>query len=316
MKWFARIASIGFALLRIWLIVGFALRITGLRDFSFWVQLPYFTTPWLVQAVGFGALVWWDRSRGRLAAAQSVLAVMALIGSAASSWRWAPEAAAKPDFRIVVWNVSRPERRLPSVAKYLRKQDADIIAIAEWRPRQGGSVRDWQRAFPGYQAKPMPGNMLLLARGKVTAEGTGLLEPSSFYALNRVRVGQREVLLLQADLYAGPFANRRPGMTALTELMAKHAGQPLILAGDLNTPRDSRLFDVMRGAHRHAFEEAGRGYAETWPLPLPVLGLDQVWVSGGFEVLRCTHGVTPWSDHRPLIVDLRWRSGSGPAAGR
>ena len=41
-------------------------------------------------------------------------------------------------------------------------------------------------------------------------------------------------------------------------------------------------------------------------MPAPVLSLDQVWLGGGLRPLRCEHGVSAWSDHRPVIVDLAW----------
>ena len=50
--------------------------------------------------------------------------------------------------------------------------------------------------------------------------------------------------------------------------------------GDLNTPRESRGFDELRGFMSHAFETAGRGVAETWPTWAPALSIDHVWSSG------------------------------------
>ena len=149
--------------------------------------------------------------------------------------------------------------------------------------------------------------MLLLAKGRITPESTGILETGSYYGLSRVQLGAREVLVLQADLNPTPIADRAPAATKLRALLADHAGQPLSLVGDLNTPRESRQFDPLRRTYRHAFEEAGRGFADTWPLPLPVLSLDQVWVGAPFAVAGCTHGFSVLSDHRPVIVDLRWK---------
>lgn len=310
MRVVAWIGVVALHLVRLWLMLGCAVRLTGLRDFAPAEQVFFYSTPWLVQCVGFAALLGWDHWRGccRWRSVSACLAGVALIGWLTASWRWAPQPRGERDFRIVLWNVARPVARFSPVVNYLRTTDADIIALAEWQEGRGG-MEKWRKAFPGYQLQRTPGEMLLLARGEITLEETGSLGRGSFYGLMRVKLGGRECSILQADVYGSPFANRQPPLQRLTTLARERAGSSLILLGDLNTPRESRLLAPLRAHYRHAFETAGRGYAETWPMPLPVLGLDQVWVGAPFEVLRCEHGVSPFSDHRPVIVDLRWRAG-------
>jgi endonuclease/exonuclease/phosphatase (EEP) superfamily protein YafD len=284
-------------------------RVSGLRDSRETVQLLYYTTPWLVQFAGFAALALWDQAgrRSRWQTVGAVCATLSLMGWLVGSWRGSPPVSGARDLRVVHWNVARPAMRFPQIGEYLREIVADVIALAEWQPRKGGDLQKWRAAFPGYQLDVIPGNMLLLARGEIVVGNRGMLHAGSYYGLATVKLGGRECVILQADVYGGPLASREEPLRQLTSLAVEHAGQPLILLGDLNTPRESWHLTGLRKHYRHAFEAAGRGYAETWPMPLPVLGLDQVWVGAPLEVLSCQHGVSPFSDHRPVIVDLRWR---------
>lgn len=62
----------------------------------------------------------------------------------------------------------------------------------------------------------------------------------------------------------------------------------------------------LRARYRHAFEVSGSGWAGSWPVPLPLLGLDQVWVD---PRIVPTHSALRWSasDHAALHVDLAVR---------
>jgi hypothetical protein len=312
MRSLKRVGSGVVNIIRAWLLLGFAVRASGLRDAHETVQLIYYTTPWLVQFAGFAALAVWDQSerRTRLQGIGAVLAVVALMGWLTASWDGISQPSRPRDFRVVLWNAARPVMRFSRVVEYLRGTGAEIIALAEWQPKSGGDLERWRRAFPGYQLQVIPGNMLVLARGEIVLEQQGMLDGGSFYGLARVKLGARECVILQADVYGGPLASRKEALDKLKEIARAQAGEPLIILGDLNTPRESRHLSGLRTNYRHAFEVGGRGYAETWPMPLPVLGLDQVWVGAPFEVLRCEHGISPFSDHRPVVVDLRWRAGA------
>jgi vancomycin resistance protein VanJ len=299
-----------------WLAAGVLLRATQVRDSVPGISLVFYTTPWPVIAAGLLALTLHAcrQRRRRLAVASAFLAAAAVLAWIAASWRWTPESAEPADLRIVLWNVSRPEARLPRITGWLRAHDADVIAIAEAEPRGVRTLDRWRAAFPEYRVEPLPGNMLCLVRGEVLARADGELGRDSFYGLRRVRIRAHEFTVLQVDLVAKPLRSRRPPIEALTEMARAEKGEALIVLGDMNTPRESAHFDrtrrgsdefvPLRALLTQCFEAAGRGFAETWPLPLPVLSLDQVWVGGGLRPLRCRHPWVALSDHLPVVVDL------------
>ncbi len=81
-----------------------------------------------------------------------------------------------------------------------------------------------------------------------------------------------------------------------------------MLLGDFNTPVDSVWLSAIRARFDNAFEVAGNGILATWPLPLPVLALDQVWVSDQLGVSCAKIGWSMLSDHRPVFTEIRFEA--------
>jgi endonuclease/exonuclease/phosphatase family metal-dependent hydrolase len=83
---------------------------------------------------------------------------------------------------------------------------------------------------------------------------------------------------------------------------------PVIVAGDFNTPSDSRLFQEVWGSYRNAFDEKGRGYG--WTQRVRFSGLryssriDHILTSSRLMPLTSAVGSDVGSDHLPLIADI------------
>lgn len=63
-------------------------------------------------------------------------------------------------------------------------------------------------------------------------------------------------------------------------------------------------FQPLRRTWTQAFEEVGPGWPGTWPSPLTVMDLDQVWVNRHVRVRRCELDHTRRSDHAAIRVSL------------
>jgi len=291
----------------VWVIVwinGLVLRLT-VRDSVEFLAPLYYATPWPVLALltlPFVAVVW--RSPKMVL---GVLVVVHLFGAAwiLESWRTNEPAKGAADLRLVQWNVSRPWRRLPGTLDRVRNFDADIIMIAEPMPERWDLTPDewdetekkWLNAFPGYETSFSSGNMLAAVRGTVVSTQSDELDKGSWYTLRELQIKGRSCRLLQLDIFAKPTNPRRPPLTALVELANSLRDQPLVIVGDFNTPRDSAFIDPLRKHHHNAWEVAGIRGADTWPWPLPVLSLDQVWANDLIKPLRCRTAGNWRSDH-------------------
>jgi hypothetical protein len=88
---------------------------------------------------------------------------------------------------------------------------------------------------------------------------------------------------------------------------------PVILAGDFNTPVESRIFKQVWGGYSNAFSETGRGYGWTQRVSVSGLGfsarIDHVLTGRQLRPLTSAVGPDIGSDHLPLIADVGWVNG-------
>lgn len=299
----------------IW-INGLMLRVT-LRDSVDTLAPLYYLTPWPVIAVLTLPFIWTFRRNPK--GVFGVIVLAHLFGAAwiMEDWRSADLSKEPSNLRVVHWNVSRPKSSFTAITETFRAWDADIIGISEalpkgkrgdnsdkLSPKQLDSLAEWKSAFPTYAASYSQGNMLCLVRGEILDSTVERIGEGSRAAIHHCIVGGRDLRVIQVDLWANPLRSRRQPMAALIELIKKQPPGPLLLLGDFNTPRNSVHFDPLRLLLKNTFEQAGVGSGDTWPMPLPVLSLDQIWCSPDIRPIRCHHAVSFRSDHRAVITDL------------
>lgn len=78
----------------------------------------------------------------------------------------------------------------------------------------------------------------------------------------------------------------------------------MIVAGDFNTPVESRIFQQHWGDITDAFSYAGSGFGMTKYNGWIRARIDHVLTGDGITPERAVVGQDLGSDHRPLIVDL------------
>ncbi|HVJ67010.1 MAG TPA: endonuclease/exonuclease/phosphatase family protein, partial [Caulifigura sp.] len=118
-----------------------------------------------------------------------------------------------------------------------------------------------------------------------------------------------EWTVFACDIAANQFYQREPHLREL----AKRAGlrkNPVIIIGDFNTPMDSVHLGLLRNMGlTEAFESAGSGYQPTWPVPCPVLSLDQIWLDPRLQPISCSRHWSWRSDHAAAVAVIRPTSG-------
>lgn len=107
---------------------------------------------------------------------------------------------------------------------------------------------------------------------------------------------------------------------ALRELIRQER-EPVVVAGDLNSPDASLACVTLREAGLHdAFVEGGKGYGYTYghfllPRRLPLYGIswmriDHIMLSSQLQSFACRAGAANHSEHRPVIADVVLRRGT------
>lgn len=294
-----------------WLLLAAGLLLQfGLKDRLPGLALLFYALPKPCLLALAVALALWPGTSRRLR-----LLALTLAGGLAAVWLGpsllSPARPALPpqpeDLRLLVWNVARPEGPHAGLIELVRARQPHLVAVIEPGRVEPDWLRAYEAALPGYRADWMPRGLLWLSRVPSRYRERGKLEGIGAYARFEVSGPWPTFPVVVADVFAHLLHSRRG---QLQEVLAQAQDRSdALLVGDFNTPLESVFFQPWRVRYRQVFETSGNGLAETWPLGLPLLSLDQVWVGPDWQVV----GVEKlWrlrdSDHAALWVVLR-RSG-------
>lgn len=275
----------------------------------------YFGQPFVFAAfLMAAALIWWT------ARLRSLAIVALLLAGACGVW-WAQANFAPyrettapriASARLMLWNLNGAWLGTRALGKIIREEQPDVVGLLEtWLSEPllheviQASEIPYNYAYAGQDY-----GMILLARGSVLDVRSENIAARTHLLAARLELAAGSARVALVDVPSNPFRSRSIPLNAVGLLARELRDEPLVLFGDFNTPPDSLHFAALRSELRNAFEAAGEGYAPTWPMPLPLLALDQVWLGRAWEALRCRARTTLFSDHRYLICDMAPLPGS------
>jgi vancomycin resistance protein VanJ len=242
------------------------------------------------------ALAWLLGRRGMARLAGSLALGLAVWTAAANvSVHAAPRGGR---YQGLLWNIANGTRGWPRVADHVKRHDPDVAAFIEggWNPVTRTAVL--ASALPGREFYWWNDVLGLAVRGRILDATYHSLGPGSHAGVAHLDLDGRPLTVVVVHPRSTPTAPRGEVFDALEKVLGPLRGEPLLVMGDFNTPSDSVFFDPLRRDLRSAFETAGTGYAATWPMPFPVLALDQVWSSDSVRVRSCHLAGSRASDHR------------------
>lgn len=217
---------------------------------------------------------------------------------------WHPCGDAGGDFQVLEWNTAHGFTGWPGIVKEIGRADAQMVALVEADAAPIDTERFWREHFPGYAVRSPGRGMVLMVKGEIAGGALQEFGLKSRLAVFEVRLGGQALRVLLVDLEANTLSKRRPLVEKVAAVASEPYPGPTLIAGDFNTPADSVWLEALRRGHREAFETAGRGILATWPVPLPLLQLDQIWVSGGLTPVCAGKRLTWRSDHAPVWADV------------
>jgi len=82
---------------------------------------------------------------------------------------------------------------------------------------------------------------------------------------------------------------------------------PAVICGDFNDIPNSYTYSTIRGGWQDAFIKKGFGIGRTYVNISPTLRIDYILADPRLQVLQCRKFPIPYSDHHPVIADLKMR---------
>ncbi len=308
--WLRRLFAAGMRACAVLFVVGLAVRLS-IADRVVIANTIYYATPWSVLAV-LGALTFRQlKSRpasrfARRAAGLATLGCAVAWGAASCSWKGGTPQPG--DLRVLTWNLGHGNLGLSQLATIAAQLDPDIALFVEADPRDTDVRRVFRDAFPDRHVFLLGGGIVLVSRwpgGEARATEFGTAKIETRFREIELETPWGEWTVFGCDFASNVLYQRRPHLQDLADRVAARTN-PVLIAGDFNTPGDSPLFEILRGRGlREAFDAAGRGYRPTWPVPCPVLSLDQIWLDARLRPVRCERYWHWRSDHAAVLATIR-----------
>ena len=290
-----------------------------LRDRNWWTGLMfYFPTPVLVACLLL--LLKLSRTSRRLTLGLLIAPLAILLGV---EHQWvqpefttteistidmhesssAPDTAAfdaTPDLiplRLIHWNLARGVMGWEKQWRHIESLDPDIIVLSEI-PKSFHA-----KSLTGFDVLVVDG-MAVACHGLMT-KSVSLVRGGALQARHvtcQLSEGPLEVLI--ADMTSSITIPRDPYLRPFVALLADRKID--VSVGDFNAPRRSLAFSDLPPGYRHAYDAAGEGWSYTWPVPVPVLAIDQCIIGPRIKPVHFQLQSTLLSDHRLQILDFEW----------
>ena len=229
--------------------------------------------------------------------------------------------------RIASYNV-RKGTRARRIAEDLRGLKADIIALQEVDCGTRRSGKEDQPALlraalkmhghyaPSYRVDGGTLGMMVLSRFRLTDTGAVTLQGSRVVgAVATVHAGGRKLRVYSVHLSATyrlsvehlrQTAKAREREAARVMALVATRTEPLIVAGDLNSPPGSKPYQTFAATLADCALKLSPSPPPTYPAGLPAVRIDYVFASTHLVPARARVRKGA-SDHLLLVVDLAWK---------
>ncbi|MBL4885157.1 MAG: endonuclease/exonuclease/phosphatase family protein [Planctomycetaceae bacterium] len=296
----------------LWL-VAILIRLT-VRDLSPYplVTVLYYATPGVLLFATAGLLMFFAGVLGRSRTAATWCIMGLVVAQCAGSHHPVPAPSSQSQqtnqvYRLLLWNVCHGRQGWDNIASEINKHQADIIALVEAGDPSEQMRTFWKEQFPEYDTSLLGGEMVLLTRGQSTEVRARKIGREGQVREVDLILNGHAVTTMVVDIHGRLDIPRGESIQDLANLMKHRKSQPVLIAGDFNTPKESPLFQPLRQQSSNAFEVAGQGYSPTWPWMFPVLVIDQVWSNDHITFDSSQNIWSKASDHCAILTEFHFK---------
>jgi len=211
-------------------------------------------------------------------------------------------------FTVLTLNAWHQHGDLKRLEDYLAAAPADVVALSEFGPDKRPLLGRLERVYP-FQvdcADAWPCSLALLSRQPFEASGAARIA-ADMPAFVWARFSG-PLTIIGTHLHRpsrDPWLHERQ-MSALAQFIRRIDG-PLVLTGDLNTSPWSSSFRKLRSATWLVPASVLMPTWPAWPLAVPQVALDHVFVSPELAVTATGTGPAVGSDHLPVWARIERR---------
>ncbi len=273
-----------------------------IRDAIIPSAILFFGVPWLLR-IGLLGIAWLLL---RPISTRPLLWIVTLfVGSlieGTHSFQWSsPPPAAAGSFKVTLWNTGRNLWKMPREWPALVEPETKLVVLIEAGPLPDDVWQGFTATHPDLTWEKLEGGIVVGVRGRLI-DTTAFGDAGRFRCHRvRVQIDGTDYAVLAIDIPSQPWLLRGPYLDRIHKVAAN---ERCLILGDFNTPPTARGFDAWRDQFSLANDSGQKGFQETWLYGLPVLTLDQLWLSRDLRNIRTTKTATLRSDHVRMTFEV------------
>ena len=197
------------------------------------------------------------------------------------------------------WNLAKREQLpIKPILEQVNTHNPEVIAFVETPQSSLINLEALTSKLPEYNFKTLKGSMLVGAKGDI--ELLDFKYGKNSYKVNLIKAstpaGQFKFII--TDVTADIFVRKKTPLEFILNFSTRHDVD--FIVGDFNTPYESVYFkDYADGFN--SFHHFNDGFSATWPLGMPLLEIDHVWLSKRHQPIALYKAYNSYSDHALLI---------------
>lgn len=205
----------------------------------------------------------------------------------------------KSSTAVLFWNAAnRSKLPVDILLESIKNTTPDIIGLVEAENATAADIQKLSKALPNYVFQILEGDMLVGVKGSI--EKITFICKKNSHDINFVEAQLKTgyVLVAITDTFQDPTMDKRKTLNTVSQLAIQNNTDVII--GDFNTPYESVHFRNFETEYK-SFHDYGQGFSATWPFRIPLLELDQIFVTKSMTPILLEKFYHPISDHAMLV---------------
>ncbi|WP_299228641.1 endonuclease/exonuclease/phosphatase family protein [uncultured Psychroserpens sp.] len=205
--------------------------------------------------------------------------------------------------KILYWNVAKkPQLPLDIIIEQTKEHQPKVLAFVEAKYITQNDLDILKKVLPDYTFKDLYAHMLVGVKGKINSAKIYAQKKSHEAYLINATINNKTVNFIVVDIYAYPFVNKKPALDSIIDVAKTHNAS--FIVGDFNTPYESVHF---LNYHKNytSFHTYNNGFTATWPLGIPLMEIDHIWLSNKYSPVSLEKEYHSESDHALLIAEYK-----------
>jgi endonuclease/exonuclease/phosphatase (EEP) superfamily protein YafD len=214
-----------------------------------------------------------------------------------------PEASAQ--LKVVLWTPDNMQfTTVDDAFALLATYDADIIGLIEANVDHGRQLARRRELLPDHRMEMLPHGMLLLHRGECIVQSYHTFDNQrGGLNLCTLHIHGRTLTVALYDQDSNPLLSRRRSINSLRATLRELESPNILLMGDFNAPHSAASVSQLERDLDPLFPHIQAFNPHTWPAFLPLVSIDQVWLSRTITANAVKIQTTGQATHKLLVFD-------------